>query len=83
MIRELPPPNPEFGPPVPAGAAHNQARAISKAMDEVAAKKLANRPEEMKKMASSIASKIDSAFITYIRNDESVGGASESYDAET
>ena len=69
MIRELPPPDPEFGAAVPAGAAHNRARAISKAQDEEAAKILAHRPQEKKRMSSSIVSKIDPSFLTYIRND--------------
>ena len=81
MIRELPAPDPEFGPPVPAGAAHNRARAISKAMDEEAAKILARRPQEKKRMASSIVKKIDPSFLTYIRNDTTAGGANELYDA--
>jgi hypothetical protein len=81
MIREMPAPDPEFGPHVPAGAAHNRERAISKAMDEEAAKILAKRPQEKKKLSSSIVSKIDPSFFTYIRNDTTPGGANELYDA--
>jgi hypothetical protein len=46
-----------------------------------AAKILAKRPEEKKKMASSIVSKIDPSFRTYIRNDVAQGGANQIYDS--
>ena len=72
-------PDPQFGALVPAGggAANARARAISKAQDEEAAKTLAKRPEEIKKMLSSILTKIDYSFLTYIENDLAPGGAKE------
>ena len=70
-------PDPPFGAVVPAGNQHARARAIAKAQDEEAAKTLARRPEEIKKMLSSILTKIDYSFLTHIENDLAPGGARE------